>query len=577
MKLFSLAFLPLLTVSAIPTLRGIPQPVILADTNRDGKVDDDDQKGRTEWTEKSGAIFLPNIGDSTKRCPEYKSIERTSDYYKEMNRCNDAMDDELIELAYLAPMKTNPLNAPDGAWANIYATPDEAASRVRVFYQEHDNWEYVKPDFKFNEEMLRQGITLGLDGRETVRSADGWDGQVTVHFDVFLEDHAQAGSDKVVLKIAPIILQHSLQDLQEVLSPATSIFSGIYGRRLSYFTEQLNNAFKAIGFSKVLTPIQTQWVQDLGLPAYASMPGPEGPVSIRLFIVSPNTEERLAVPIYDQIRGKGVGIIHPTPDERKLERLVTVADGGFDPRRGNLSEDTEHEFQPSGDLMRLLNAQRLQPLLLLNSGWLEVGHLDEFLQFIPSEKTDTGFTVTIADAKAGRKVLQDLDDSGEGDQHAMTYDRAAFEKNPDGYGRGPEVRTIKEVLDDDGLKKVNEWAQEQLDANLKLLLDEIPLKEDDVVRIPTVFREDSYHLLITMHPNPLNGIVVGDNFLSADPRGPTVDGEDKLKTAVTEAYGDAGMKVAYVDTLEILHYYGGGLHCATNTWRTPAAKWWSSR
>ncbi|PHH77480.1 hypothetical protein CDD80_544 [Ophiocordyceps camponoti-rufipedis] len=39
--------------------------VILADTNRDGKVDEADGiSGKETWTSESGAIFLPNIVDT---------------------------------------------------------------------------------------------------------------------------------------------------------------------------------------------------------------------------------------------------------------------------------------------------------------------------------------------------------------------------------------------------------------------------------------------------------------------------------------------------------------------------------
>lgn len=57
---------------AIPDASSASSPDIRADTNRDGNAElagDTDVAGKGFWSNTRGAIFLPNIGDSQRRCP----------------------------------------------------------------------------------------------------------------------------------------------------------------------------------------------------------------------------------------------------------------------------------------------------------------------------------------------------------------------------------------------------------------------------------------------------------------------------------------------------------------------------
>lgn len=79
---------------------------------------------------------------------------------------------------------------------------------------------------------------------------------------------------------------------------------------------------------------------------------------------------------------------------------------------------------PSGDsdggvnaaFQKLVEAQGYQDLHVIRTvDWLHVGHLDEVIQVIPSDKTGLGFTIAIADPDAGDAVLQALADKGHGE------------------------------------------------------------------------------------------------------------------------------------------------------------------
>lgn len=152
--------------------------MILADTNRDGIVDDSDATDRAFWTSSRGAIFLPNIGDSLNRCPN-QDLQGNPLSNHELASCHDASGHLLIKLSLVAPLKTIPLEVSNDNIAHIYATPNAASKRVRLFYINDSSanptktasWSFVDPKFTFNASHVQAGITLGIDGRKFVKDS----------------------------------------------------------------------------------------------------------------------------------------------------------------------------------------------------------------------------------------------------------------------------------------------------------------------------------------------------------------------------------------------------------------------
>ncbi|KAL9619176.1 MAG: hypothetical protein Q9160_006185 [Pyrenula sp. 1 TL-2023] len=164
------------------------QPDIRADTNRDGRVDmrgtTDIAGNKSAWTTESGAIFLPNIGDSNRRCPN-TDLQNNPLSNDELAYCSDASGHLMFSPQYLAPLRTVPMpSVSDSAKAYIYATPDAAYDRVRLFLNDDPSnansttWKLIDKEFRFNSTYLKNGVMLGIDGREVVRNAAVWDGSV---------------------------------------------------------------------------------------------------------------------------------------------------------------------------------------------------------------------------------------------------------------------------------------------------------------------------------------------------------------------------------------------------------------
>jgi protein-arginine deiminase len=154
--------------------------------------------------------------------------------------------------------------------------------------------------------------------------------------------------------------------------------------------------------------------------------------------------------------------------------------------------------------------------------------------------------------------------------------------------------TIDEILTNTTFIGANTYAQRHIDANLETLLSEIPLTREDVIYVPTLFRDSSYgnwvsddglpphtdsimeneRQLMAFYPASINGIVIGRHYLSPKPFGPILNGTDVLAQAVETAYARAGMTVGYVDDYLSHHVGAGEIHCGSNTFRQTNAIWW---
>ncbi|KAG8416763.1 hypothetical protein J3459_013669 [Metarhizium acridum] len=193
------------------------------DTNRDGTVDlsgTTDTDGEDTWSETSGAFFLPNKGHTGYHCGNN-------------DLCHDASTNLQWAPEYMAPMRTVPMpDIRDSATATIAISDPVARENVRSFLDypgriaeinfeyldelppvENDRWVYLENDTPIPADKLREGLTLCIDARDTRRTG-GWDGRVLVEFKV--TDGSRSSSDKVMLRVAPVLTHHHLQPVERV-------------------------------------------------------------------------------------------------------------------------------------------------------------------------------------------------------------------------------------------------------------------------------------------------------------------------------------------------------------------------
>ncbi|EPQ03026.1 Protein-arginine deiminase type-1 [Myotis brandtii] len=135
-----------------------------------------------------------------------------------------------------------------------------------------------------------------------------------------------------------------------------------------------------------------------------------------------------------------------------------------------------------------LKAQQVQAPVELYSDWLSVGHVDEFLTFVPTSDQKgnpctelfslplcQGFRLLLASPSACLKLFQ--------------------EKRAEGYGKAVQFdgleekvkRSINELLADRSLQSDSLYVQKCIDWNREVLKRELGLTERDIVDIPQLF------------------------------------------------------------------------------------------
>ncbi|KAL7773117.1 hypothetical protein CFE70_003081 [Pyrenophora teres f. teres 0-1] len=545
MKTTSCLLVPSLAFQAVRAATWTPD--IRADTNRDGIVDmvgSSDSGNKAAWSAERGAIFLPNIGDKYLRCANTDKVGNALSN-DELAACHDASGHLLLAPESVAPVRTVPMNVSDDVAARIYVTPQEAYERTRLFVldnpEDHNSttsWRLVDQEFLFNATQLRAGIVLGIDGRELVTDLSVWDGSVVIRFDVF--DALNQSSDAVAMKMAPVLTHHHLQKVETLISTEGNSTDPIQ----QGFIRQLESARQAAGITNKMVLFNQSsdiWAQDFIEPGYASMPGPNGPVAIRVILRSAQSTRTAGRQVFEQLRGPGIG--------------------GFQPLSGSGSGFGHREINSFGNLETIprtlqrvargtpldASSWQLQSPFILEAGWLVIGHVDEFVQFLPY-KNELGFTIAIADTRSGLDLLKKLQNDGHGGTRAISFEDDTGELQEPGL-----MDTIDQILSNTTFVEANTYAQRHIDANLQMLLAEIPLLAQDVIYVPTLFRDANVGIepgspdglpphsgpimanerkLMAFHPASINGIVIGSHYFSPKPWGPVINGMAPPKLAV---------------------------------------------
>lgn len=594
----------------------------MADTNRDGLVDiegDTDILAKTTWTQDRGALFLANIADTNQRCSS-TITNATPD--ADLDKCHDASDDVLRQAKYLAPLRTLPdagLSAE--VTGSVRVAGEGAQDKVRIFVKSGSAWEFVASNYTFTADELRGGLELGIDARD-VRRPDGWDGKANVHFSI--TDGVETASDEVALRVAPLLTHHHAQQAEKVF--ATSLSNNPQQRQ---FVEDLEAVTADAGLPDVFRLTgQDIWTQDFFEPGYSSIPGPEGPIVLRIMIRSAQRSRSAGRQVFRVLRSEDVGAVQFFADgdtidsTGNLETIPPYTHNGVSYPAGRIIMGAFGDRTPK--IFPLLEAQQTQAPLALDTSWLFVGHVDEFLQFLPVD-SERGWVLMADDPLAGLEILSRASEAGHGSKPAFSRP-----SRPSDANQCIPHTTIDHELEREDFKTLNEHAAERIQANIDILKQETGITDEEIFRVPALFyvydpdigsgpcvakdigdtatsrvnsvtdnngnptlpsiitagggrhssslnaRQVVAHEPVLAHyPGTINGVVLSDSFyLAPNPWGPVVDGEDIFAKAVTATYAQANYNVTYMDDWFSHHIYAGEIHCGSNTWRNTDAPWW---
>ncbi|MER5492853.1 protein-arginine deiminase domain-containing protein [Streptomyces sp. NPDC002490] len=620
------ALLGAIPVQATAAPGPAPRADLRADVDRDGRVDvrgASDVAGEDTWTRGRGAVVLPNVDDDGRRCTMTDARGRPlSDAL--LARCHDAADTVLNgarDAEDLARLRSVPLpSLADGAHGT--ARVQGEAAKARIFVKRAGGWKHLKPTTRLTAAELRRGVELGVEATDVVRDAARWDGTVRVRLTV--TEGTATTRDDVTLRTAPVLTHHHLQRAKEVLVSKVSRDPDYpeWSEDQHRFVRGLEREVKAAGITKPVRKLATNdvWAQDFVEPGYVSMTGADGrPHALRVMIRSAQDRPG-GRQLYAKLRGPDIGVVqlagpHPSDESQtlnsmgNLETIPPYAHGGKSYPAGRIimGERVGEGMRPAKSMSTFLASQGAQSPLLLDTSWLEVGHVDEFVQFLPAD-TPRGWRLGLADPSAGLQLLKDAQAAGNGGKRMFSA--------PDKFGITVPRTTIAQKLADPTFLADNQRAADKIEANLRVLQRETGLTDAEVVRVPALFAQyemptglarsgrlgrlnaDAWSTVrpgladaaersaapvptaprtIAYVPGAVNGIVLSDSrYLAPKQWGPVIGGKDVFGEAVRKAYARAGFTTAYLDDYYSYHLGGGEVHCGTNVLRDTSRPWWRS-
>uniref|UniRef100_A0A8C1K1L9 Peptidyl arginine deiminase, type II n=1 Tax=Cyprinus carpio TaxID=7962 RepID=A0A8C1K1L9_CYPCA len=209
-------------------------------------------------------------------------------------------------------------------------------------------------------------------------------------------------------------------------------------------------------------------------------------------------------------------------------------------------------------------AQKVQEPIALYSDWLVVGHVDEFMTFVPAPDRKK-FRLLLASPDAGYKVFKSLQKKGHGEAEM--------------FPGLPEVISVNEILSDKKLQAENRYVQNCIDWNRDVLKKELGLDDEDIIDLPILFKvleEKTGPRAVAYYPDMVNMIVLGDQLGIPKPFGPKVNGRCALETEVRSLLEPLGLKCTFIDDFAPYHKLLGEVHCGSNVLRERSPfRWWN--
>jgi protein-arginine deiminase len=541
---------------------GLVRADLLADTNRDASVDSSDEVGEETWSEASGAVFSPNADDD-----DGDGLRDAWD-----NRVNGEAD--LLDMAPVVVKRIPGLHRKHRVTLEMKFSA--GVTRPRMFMEWADGTIGSLIGLSSTRAELPREWLAARDLKLYVESRLGRDVDFDGHLalDLIVEDDGvEVSRDRVALRGSPILFSHHLQASERV-------FVVPVGGRQS--TMPLVNALEShlppsvvperINASKYADDV---WIQDSMQGGFAQRPGSGAPAAwafqaqmhrgrdLRFFLRNDYLEGDHG---YSISRGRR----HTTYNYGgNVEVIPPHSHGGRDWPFGRIVIGESLVQYPDGMDRRqkaFLNAQEAQaPLLVVDTGWLAVGHVDEVFTSVPNREAAAGerpWVVVIGSTALAISLLEKAVEEGAGDAPIFA-------------GRGWET-TPKSLLADSSLMKLNDEAQAKIDTVRKRLMTEIGLEAAEFREVPALFRRYGHSVTAYM-PNIQNLLVAGGRLFVPDPEGPVVNGADLWRQAALDALTGLGLTAHFVDIWVGYHLLLGGIHCGTNVDRagTTTPAWWA--
>lgn len=528
-----------------------------ADFDRNGMVDAaaPQSRGWTWGAKGEGAVLLVN-SDRDSAYPNRYFRDRLD------RRVNGPLDiEDMTEVALT-------MAAPQGLDLSVFAVrlrvSDAGASRVRVFDCTPAVTQAVIgpgiPIASWPAERGKRELRFeGLDYPDA-----GFTGLITSYCEL-MRNGELYGTDKLVLRVAPWLALPNTQRARTLYIAEMADGSN------QASIDGIKRFAKAADVKLVIVPPVVnradRWLQDEIEIGYAQMPSKTIPVvldSPRNRELDDFSERMLLGPDFGYVtRGNdeqassldSFGNLDCTPPHvgpKGAYPFGRIIFGGALPG----APQSRRMMKVVSDFMY---AQQVQYPIELYSDWLNVGHIDEFMSFVPT--TDARkFRLVLASPATSFRLLKELQTKGHGATKLMV-------------GKQKEI-TVDALLDRKKLLKQNDLFQKHIDWNKAVLVREMGLTPSDIIHLPALYtaegpRADAFF------PGMVNMQVANGHLAIPKPFGPVIDGVCAFERVVQAAFEPLGLKCHFIDTFKGYHLAQGEIHCGTNVVREPFAQpWW---
>uniref|UniRef100_A0A7M4FHW5 protein-arginine deiminase n=1 Tax=Crocodylus porosus TaxID=8502 RepID=A0A7M4FHW5_CROPO len=532
------------------------------DTNRTGVVESS-EADKSKWTwgpDGHGAVLLVNCD---------RDSHRTQDSHLWLSSFLDLQDMSLMILRTQGPSALFAENK------LVLQVPASDADKVRVFHAAgNDSYSQYKPVLgpdKLSyvvDHASRQEITFYVEGL----AFPDQDFSGLVFFSVTPAAIPGTGdtpvfTDTVVFRVSPwIMTPNTLQPLEVFVcrdaNPNVDFLSAM--RAL------VKKANCKLTVCPQLENRRDRWIQDELEFGYVEAPHKLFPVvfdsprnrGLQNFplrrILGPDFGYVTREPPKSQVSGLdsfgNLDVSPPVMVQGKEYPLGRILIGSFFPRSGGR--------RMAKVIRDFLYAQVVQAPVEVYSDWLNVGHVDEFLTFVPASDRK-GFRLLLASPRACYQLFEEKQQQGHGDAAQFT-----------GLA-GMAIITIDEILANETLRRSNRYAQNCIDWNRKILKQQLGLSEEDIIDIPQLFvLRDSY--ADSFFPDLVNLVVLGTHLGIPKPFGPIVDGQCCLEEKVRSLLEPLGLTCTFINDFFSYFELAGDVHCGTNVLRKPFSfQWWN--
>jgi protein-arginine deiminase len=574
---FSLAFALVAGCDAPP-----PASLLLADTNRDGVINDQDRAGHNDWSASGGALFLANLDDD-----DGDGNSDASDTV--VNGPDDELDLARIQIA--------PWASAGSATGTLSIDDPLAAQATHLFRHDGTTWTLLSLPANLSSDDLVNGLELGIEATGFVpNTAPGtWNGYTVVHL-VVARGTQTVVDDQVKMRVAPFVMVNNLSSLAQVWDAplgdqgSTDFVTGIQ--------TLATNATASEQEAMLSFADADQWAEDWWQIGHTWMPSANGTQGM-LITQRSAQPDRGAGAFAATLLGKDVGFIWPHTDS---------PNGQSDPAAYSLDSFGDHDTIPpytkgmdTYPLGRIFiggnatthidpvvrafyDAQAIQPVFQVDTTFLEVGHVDEVFSYVPAA-TPRGWKLLVASPTLARTMLMQWSAAGNGATQMFVgknwYD---LNGNPT-----PAAVTIDALLADTEIMAANEQAQMGIDTALAALKAEVGLADDEVIEIPFLFERlmDNGWKVTAHMVGTVNMRVVNGQLGIPKPHGPQIGGVDPLEQDLQMRLGSSmnavgadgkGLPIVFVEDWDDYHSAEGEVHCGSNVASQPMTNvaWWEA-